>query len=368
MRKKVALAGLMAAVLGGLTWASPLALCDYKAPTTSLVSLTLSGSYRYFDTPATPGVEASSGRLGLSFSSLGDSPETGYALNLLGDLGLNALALSTVAIQGSGFYRLYLKEGENLFGFGGVEGGLATGQPQLGLRASAGVGFGRFQDVTPLAKAFRIQALLIERKAIPQSLPDDTLMAVAKEIGRRAEYPEVKDLAAAVVKLVETGAKVKLDPRTVLAVEDAILAAGKDRYCGWAAQIGLGYEILDPYLAAQDLVVSGSVDVAWPPEMNSQLLLRVSFSGPLDIVNDHTATANLSYETVLPGGILFLGQAVADWVKRPGQEGRLSMSTTMQFSFTLGMANVGVSLSLAKPADQVDWSLDVSVSFLMKVL
>lgn len=348
--------------------AGPLGLCDYKSPLTELTSLWLSGYYRYLDSPATPGAEVNAGRVAINFSRLYDSPNLGYTFSGLGEAGFTGLALSAVTTQASGTLRLYFQEGAAHFGFLGFEAGLATGQPQLGLRVSGGIGTGRFTDVTPLAKAFRIQSMLLGRKAIPAALPDGTLLAIAKEIGRRLEYAEVKDLVAAVVRLIETAAKVKLDARTVLMVEDEILAVGRDRYCGWALQAGIGYEVMDPYRGPQDLVVTASADAAYAPEVDSQLLLRAALAGPFDIVNQHVLTVTLSYERILGPASLFQGNAVAQRVKAAGEDAALSVSGTVQVSFSIGMANIGISLSLSKAADQTDWTKDLTLSLAMKLL
>ncbi len=366
--KKFAFLGL--ALLWGSLWVmgGPLTLCDYKAPKTSLTSLTLAGAYRYFDDPATPEVDVNAGRLGLNLGRFYDRGDYGYTTSALGELGFSGLSLSHLAGQAATTHRFYFQPEGDFFGFVGAETSLATGQPQLGLRVNAGAGYGRFSDVTPLAKAFRIQRMLLERKAIAAALPEDTLLAIAQEIGRRIEYAEVKDLVAAVVQLIETAARTKLDARTVLMIEDEILAEGKDRYCGWAIQAGMGYEVMDPYGGPRDMLITASADWAWAPQMDSQLRLQASLAGPFDIANEHLAVATLTYEGVMGAGILVWTQAVAQWEKRTGEEGRWAASATVQLSFALGLANVGVSLTVSKPFDRADWSRDISISFTMKLL
>lgn len=375
MTQQKAIMIALGVALGALSAAGAVGLCDYKPPQTDLTSVWLSGTYRYFDNPATPGVDVNAGRATLTLSKLFDSPGFGYTVSGLGELGFANFGLSSLAAQGAATGRYYFVSGEPYFGFGGLNGSFATGQPQLGLTLSVGAGYGRFSDVTPLAKAFRIQAMLLARKQITQNLPDDTLLAVGKEIGRWAEYAAgkdrataAKDLAAAVVRLIEAAAKVKLDARAVLAVEDEILATGGERYCGWAVQAGLGYELVDPYGGPQDVVVTASADAAYAPTPDGQLLFRALAMGPFDIVNQHTLSVTLSYEQALSPTSSFQGSAALLRVKPLGADPKDSLTVNAQLAFAWGKANVGIGLGLSKAADAPGWSVDVSLSLAMKVL
>lgn len=355
--------------------AGAVALCDYRPPETSLTSLWLSGTYRYFEDPATPGVDVNAGRAGLSVNRIFDSPGFGYTLTGLGELGFAGASVSGISAQGAGTARYYFVSGEPYFGFAGLAGNYATGQLQPGLTASVGVGYGRFADVTPLAKAFRIEKLLLARNVIAQALPDDVLMAVGREIGRWAEYSAgkapsdaAKDLAAAVVVLIQRATQATVDPRTVLAIEDEILATGAERYCGWAVQAGLGYELVDPYGGQQDLVVTVSADAAYAPAPGAQLLLRALAFGPFDIVNQHTLSASLSYEQELSATSSLQANAALLRMKPLGADPKDSLSLNAQLAFALGKANLGIGLALGRAADAPGWSVDVSLSVSMKVL
>ncbi len=375
MFKRIAVMTMVGVAFAALNAAAAVGLCDYKPPQTDLTSLWLSGSYRYFNSPATPDVDVNAGRATLTLNRLFDSPGFGYTLSGLGELGLVDLGLASIAAQGAGTARYYFVPGEPFFGFGGLNLGYATGQPQPGITLSVGAGYGRFADVTPLAKAFRIQRILLERKVISQDLSDEVLLAVGEEIGRWAEYvtgknplDAAKDLAAAVVLLIEGGARVSVDPRSILAIEDEILATGEERYCGWAIQAGLGYELVDPYGDPQDVVVTLSADAAYAPAPGAQLLFRALAIGPFDIANQHTLTATLSYEQVLSATSALQANAALQRVKPLGLDPKDSLSANAQLSFTLGKASLGIGLALAKAADAAGWSVDLSLSVSMKVL
>ncbi len=355
--------------------AGAVALCDYRPPETSLTSLWLSGTYRYFEDPATPGVDVNAGRAGLSLNRIFDSPGFGYTLTGLGELGFAGASLSGISAQGAGTARYYFLSGEPYFGFAGLAGNYATGQLQPGLTASVGVGYGRFADVTPLAKAFRIEKLLLARNVIAQALPDDVLLAVGREIGRWAEYSAgktpseaAKDLAAAVVTLIQRATRATVDPRTVLAIEDVILATGAERYCGWAVQAGLGYELLDPDGGTRDMVLSFAADAAFAPTPEAQLLLRATAVGPFDIANEHTLSFTASYEQELGPTAALEGKLLFQRRKAPGQDPVDSVAASTQVAFTWGKAQIGIGLVLARAAGAPGWSVDVSLSLTMKVL
>lgn len=375
MMKRAAALIMVGVALAALSAAGAVGLCDYKPPQTDLTSLWLSGNYRYFNDGTTPGVDVNAGRATLTLNRLFDSPGFGYTLSGLGELGLVNLGLASIAAQGAGTARYYLVPGEPLFGFGGLNAGYAMGQPRPGVTLSVGAGYGRFADVTPLAKAFRIQKLLLDRKVISRALSDEVLLAVGTEIGRWAKYAAgkdpldaAKDLAAAVVLLIERGAGVSVDPRSVLAVEDEVLATGEERYCGWALQAGLGYELVDPYGNPQDVVVTLSVDAAYAPAPGAQLLFRALAIGPFDIANQHTLTATLSYEQALSATSSLQANAALQRVKPLDLDPKDSLSANAQLSFTLGKASLGIGLALSKAADATGWSVDLSLSVSMKVL
>lgn len=361
--------GFILAVLavGGLS-AVAVELCEYRAPITSLTSAWLSGTYRYFDQPGTPEVDVNAGRASLTLDRIYDSPSFGYSVSGMGDVGFVGLALRSLAAQAAATARYYFTEGQPLFGFGGLEASHALGQPNPGLRASAGVGYGRFSDVTPLAQALLIQNGLLERNAIPKKLPDEVLLAIAQEIGRKVEYAEAKDLVAAVVGLIEGATGTELDARSVLFVEDEILTPAVQRYCGWSLEGGVGYELMDPYGGARDIGLTASANVAYATSPGSQFLFQAHAAGPIDIMNEHELRASLSYEDILSATSFFQGSLALQRIKPKEEEPRDSLSGTLQFSFALGKANVGVRYSFTKGPADPGFSFDLSLSLSMKII
>ena len=354
--------------IGVVAFGAPLSLCDYHSPQTSLTDLKLSMSYRYFDNPAMAGVEVNSGKIGLDYSQLFDSPDYGFTLSGNGSIDLDNFAIAGGLGQGSGTFRYYLSEDMPIFGFGGADASYALGQTKPGLSVSVGVGYGRFSDVTPLAKAMNIQKDLLKLGAISDPLSDDTLMAIAEEIGKRVEYPTIKDLVAAIEPIIEQTAGVTLGARALLTVEDDILATGDQASCGWALQAGLGYELIDAYGGAQDVLVTISGDASLAPAPGSQLTLHGTFYGPFDIAAENTLNVTASYDYALKEDVNLIINYQLQRVQPLGRSVSDSQSVTASVAFNIGGANVALQAGLSKGVGATDWSKELTISAGMDLL
>ncbi len=346
---------------------SALSLCDYISPTTSISRLRLSFTYRYFDNAMTDVVDVSAGRSRLDYSSLYDSANLGYSLSASGELALSALRVSSGTARSSGTIRHYFGAEAPLFAFAGLSASFDSVRPSPALEVTTGLGYGRFSDVTPLAKAMRIESTLLHRGALPAALDSQTVMTLAREVGRRDEYPTVDDLVEVLVSAVQDAANVRLEARTVLAIEDIVLATGEDRYCGWATQAGLSYEVLDPREGPQDLLLSASASLALPPTPESQIVFEARLTGPIDIGAQHTATLSASYE-YSARGLDVNAALLLTREKLPEEEPEDSASASLEVSFPVGGANVGVQLAVSKAAEAARASTDLSVTVMWRLL
>ncbi len=359
-------------MLGGLVAAAALpggavSLCDYVSPTTSLSRMRLSFNYQYAYDALAEAVTVSTGRVRLDGNTIFDTPDFGYSISGRGELTLAELQISAGLARSSGTVRYYLTDEQPFFAFGGysttVEG--LPVSPELDV--STGVGYGRFTDVTPLAKAMRIDRMLQAREVLPAPLPGETLMGVAQEIGRRDEYDTVKELVEQVVLMIQEESDVEVDPRSVLTVEDLIVETGDDRFCGWAVQAGLSYRLLDPAEEGQDLLLGASASLALPPTPESQILLEANLTGAIDIVQRHTLNLSASY--VHEGDPLDIN---ADLLltrrQRPEQEPLDTASASLSLAFPVGRTRMGLELVLTKPAETTRFSVEIGVSATLQLL
>ena len=355
-------------VVVGLGCVADLALCDYHAPQTDLLDANLSFSYRYFDDPETDGVDVDSGWLKLSYRRVADAPDVGYSLSGTAKANLSGFVPSGGVGSAAATMRYYLGDAHPLFAFGGLEGGMATGQAAPGLQVQAGIGYGRFSDVTPLAKTLRIQSELQRLGSLRAPLGDDTLLAVAEEVGRVKEFSEIDDLVAVVEALIETDAGVILGARALLRVEEIILEQGDERNCGWVVQAGLGYEVVDAFGEPRNVLLTASADAALASGPSSQWLVRCSLSGPFDILRRHTFTATVSSESMVLGEALVQSDLSLQRVKSIESAATTTVSAAISVAFDVGGADVGLSFSLSKAAGSSAWARDVTLAASMDLL
>ncbi|MCX6095833.1 MAG: hypothetical protein NT125_03785 [Candidatus Bipolaricaulota bacterium] len=366
MKGRVLQFGLLVVLVSLGVAAAPLGLCDYVSPQTDLRHLSLSASYRHFVDGSGGGADVSGGRAALDFGQLYDSPDIGFTLAGSAEVLLADFLPTGGLGEALGTFRYFLSADLPFFGFGGIETSLASTQSQPRVHVSAGMGYGRFSDVTPLAKAFRISNELLKAKAISQPLGDSVRMALAKAIGTK--YASVKDQIADVVNQIQSAAAVTVTARQVLIVEDVVLATGDERRCGWSIQAGVGYKLLDPFGAPQDLLVTASADAALAPDPAGQLLFRASVSGPLDLLNENTLTAHASYDYVLSDTSSLRLTYSLQHLQPRGGPASTSHAAAALVGFAVGRANVGLQLSLSKGAADPAWSLDASISVAMSLL
>ena len=361
MKRTVLLLMIIGVMFGLGVSAAPLTLCSYMSPETSLESLGLSISYRYFDDWATPGVDASGGRAGLAYSRLYDSPDFGYTVDGNVDVLLTDFLPTSGLTDAAGTFRYYLMPDKPTFGFGAVEASLVMGESEPAVHISAGLGYGRFSDVTPLAKAFKIEMELLKAGAIPMPLKDSVMMQIATMIGSK-EYTSINDQVADVVNQIQTASGVTLSPRKILNIEDIILATRDSRYCGWSVQAGVGYQLVDPYNQSQGFLVTASADAAFVPNPDGQLLFHAGLSGPINFMDQNTIKVRGSYDYILSETSSLRATYTLLRVQPLGQIASTSQTVAAILGFTLGHADMGLQASLSKSASASDWSLDLSIS------
>ncbi|MCD6128783.1 hypothetical protein J7J35_03640 [Candidatus Bipolaricaulota bacterium] len=364
--KKLVVAVAFCATFFGLGFAQN--LCGYKTPETFVQDLDVSFYYRHYDDPATAELDISSGRLLVDYNLLKDSPSLGYAFGGAGELSLVGLGFGGIAGQASGTVRRYFAEGLPYFAFGGLESSWASGFPQPGVEVRAGLGYGHFTDVTPMAKAYRIEAKLLSLGAITASLSDATILSIAEEIGRMAEFADLTDLISEIEAKIEEETGATLDAKALLAIEDIIKETGKERYCGYAVQIGLGYELLDPQGGARDFLLTLSADGALAPEPGSQFLVRASLSGPYQIMEQHTLTLSASYDYQLTDTTSFTAEYSLRQVKPKGQVPAGDQSASFQLAFNLGKTDLSLQVTFSKVAEAPGWTQDFLISVGMDLL
>jgi hypothetical protein len=367
--KRLGVFVVLGACLGGLcgaTWG--LSPCDYRSPVTAMTEARLSLTYRYFNDAATPVIDVNSGRVAMNYDQLLDSPSYGFTIAGAAELTLNAFRPTGWLGQAAATFRWYPIKEALLFGFGGLEASMATGQPLPRVDVRVGLGVGRFTDVTPLAKAMVIEEKLLALEAIFDRLSDEAVLGIAALIGREAEYASLKGVVAEIENLIETVARVELGARALLSIEEIILMTGIERKCGWAIQGGIGYELIDPFGGAQNVVVTASADWAFATGPDDQLLFHAGFSGPFDLIDEHILTVTFGYEYELSEDVSLDADYALQRVKPSGLAANTSHAASLALDFDIGGADLGLRVALTREAGDPGWSIDVSVSAAMDLL
>jgi len=364
--KKTAVVLCLLLLTGVASWA--LSVCNYKSPETSLTDARLSFSYRYYNDANSIGADVNSGRFAANYDQLYDSPNYGFTISGSAELTLDTFMPDGWLGQSAATFRYYPFDKSLFFAFGGLQASMATAQLRPGVEVRFGGGVGRFSDVTPLAKAMEMNRELLRSGAIANSLTDSVLMAIAGIIGREVEYDSVKDLVAQIETIVEADAALQLDARALLTIEEIVLMVGDDSQCGWALQLGIGYELVDPFGNPQNVVVAGSADAAFAFGPSDQMMFHASYSGPFDIMNENTLTATLSYEYELTQDSTLLADYALQRVKPDGAVASTNHAAGLAIGFDLGGADILLQISLARGAGDPGWSFDLSVSAAMDLL
>lgn len=272
-------------------------LCGYTPPRSEFRDLKLSANYRYYNDQFTDNRDnVNSGSLRASFSRLLDAPAFGLSQQVNLKLDLTRDTLNYQA-DGAMSLRAYLEQ-TNFFGFVGTEAQGATTFINPGLRISAGLGYGRFKDVTALSKALKIQERLLALKAISAPLSTTVLFELADVIGRRVEFPDLASLVQRLEEIIEAKGGVpqgQLGAVALLRIEEIITETADEKLCGWELRLGVGYELLDPYKGTRDWLTLASFEYALAPAPRSQFKSSLRFSSSLALLEDYVLIAQTNY-------------------------------------------------------------------------
>ncbi|MCS7197252.1 MAG: hypothetical protein NZ930_00965 [Candidatus Bipolaricaulota bacterium] len=282
---------LMVTVFGGMALAQGVNICDYTPPRNELFAIGLSGDYRYFnDRYLDNRSNVSVGHLAMQGVSWLAEPEWGYRIEGIARLELGQALRFDIAVASSADVRRYLDE--NLFLFGGLASTGVPGQPDLAVTLLGGAGWGRFRDVTPLAKAIKVSEALQQEKIIPQPLSSDQLQQIAQIIGRRAELG-----LSGVLEEIEKALGTTLGVRGVLALQSVLIDESR-RFCGFDLTASVGYEVLDP-TGTNSAVVQVAANLARALDADSGLLANALWQADLPFTGYARLTASASYTRLL---------------------------------------------------------------------
>ena len=320
-----------------------LSVCQYEPPESRVSTLGLQGSFSWYDGPfADDRNRAISAGLTIDYTGLYSAASLGRQLDGRVEVrGSNDGWMFD--LSGAGSLQAYF-DGDR-FGVGafGVD---AAGGSLLEVDLTAGIGKGRFRDVTPLALAIRIQNELLDIGELLAPLPNDTLLDLAQILGEIGPTDDERIVRLA-ERLKETGLihGDDLDVRGLLAIEKVLAAGDAVRLCGSDAQVRLGASAtLSPeFRLAATGVLLGHYAVV--PDPVSQFETRAEVKLRLAHLEQFDVNAELSYVRRLPDG----WTARANYRVHVDRMWSGGSSTTVSHALSAGLTtqvfgNVGLSL------------------------
>lgn len=314
--------------------------CAYT-PAESLSSqLTLQGNLRAEGNG--PSLSSLGGEASAAFTRLFASAASAYSLDAAGDLAIGAGG-PALKLDGSGDFKRFITGDRFTVGALKLDYAPATG---LEIDLTGGLGVGRFRDVTPLAKAIRIQNTLIDRGILLAPFTDETLKTLAQEIGRVGA--SVSDRLTALEQTIVATGLIKgdaLGARGLLEMEDILTASGEARLCGWDLQARFGAAVTGLPDAVLSEAIVLQARTARVPDPVSQWTASAQWTSGFSPLSRYQITASVSYGRRVGQG--FRLTAAYDFLRDDRWSSADATYNTHQLSATLAIQlTSGLSLTV----------------------
>jgi len=349
-------------------------LCEYTSPLTDLSTLMLSFAYQYHNDPyGLEDFDVSEGLFGTEYVRLYDTPEFGFDVSIENRMLISTIDVSTFSTVADGNLKRYFSSERAYFAYAGASARSSSSLDVVGLSSNinVGLGCGRFTDVTPLAKAIRIDNFLVKRGSLTSHLHSVDQQIIAREIGSASSYDSRADLLAVVLEIIEGSGLVRtggLDALDISEITKFIQEKGFSRYCGWDLKFGLGYALLDPSGGGDDLLITGALNYAFTQTPKTQFLVQGSFSGKTDLFETNRIDLTVAYDFLIAD---FLNLSTAYDFSRETWGGEPTDIHVVSFDLLLtpvDTADVVIGVSLEHRPYYIEWDIDVQLSIQMELL
>jgi hypothetical protein len=347
-------------------------LCDYQSFNTDISDLDIGFSYHYHNDPyGLSEQDVSEGELHIGYDRLYDSPDFGFDITVINDMNISTLTLSSFLVTGEGNLRRYFTTDAPYFGIAGVSARSASSYETIGLFVKIGIGYGRFTNVTPLAKAIKIDAYLYEKESISAHLDQTVLKSLAYEIDNIDTYDSMLDLLGALQQIIEGPSTSELKQLDALDVyEMARIVEDKDytRYCGGSMNVGIGYEILDPMGRSNDLLATAAFNYAFTTTPQAQFLIKGIFSGTYDFLRTNQIEITACYDYVISN---FVSLSSKYSFSRVTWDGTATDKHNLKFDLILTPvegANITLGFQFGHEPYFLEWSQDIKFTIGMSLL
>ena len=276
--------------------AQNVSVSDYQIPTSSAKKIIVNGSYGWTGTSDT--TSANNFNADLLYNQFYSSRPFAWSINANGNTAhsLNTDWQYTTSVVGKA--NKYFSDDQDWFGLGELDFAYAKIDSQPEVDATIGGGYGRLYFVTSLAKAVRIEDLLMKENVLKEHMPKETMIKIANIIDRENEYAETygstyevqwfsdieKEIkGSGALTGEDLGALGLFRIRQVLFPGETNSPPVNTRYFGWNVDAGIAFQLLNPFkqdLAKPALTVGG--EYAYPIDWSMQLHATAKVNTPVD--------------------------------------------------------------------------------------
>ncbi len=345
------------------SYASP--LCAYVSPKTDISQLGMSFAYDYHKDPyGLSEHDIDYGQLKINYGQLVEGLSLGYEVNVDGKMEISSENVSSFLVSANGSFKYYFSDQHPYFGFAGIQGVTNSSYDKVGVFANIGIGYGRFNDVTPLVKAKRIDEYLVKHDVISRDLPQIDVNGIAYRIDDRNKYDSDAELLAEIQGIVEGSGLARqegLSALDIYRITETVEDSSITRYCGGTIRVGVGYEISDPTDESNDLLATISLDYAFAATPKEQFLVRGTFSSSYDILNTYRCDLQLAYDydltdfLTVSSAFSFLGEI---WNGEPRDTHNVTLDVQLK---PLPGANVTFETQLRREPEYLEWGTEISI-------
>ncbi|MBM3239158.1 hypothetical protein FJZ31_22925 [Candidatus Poribacteria bacterium] len=267
--------------------AQNLLITDYKVPVSSARSFSIDLNANY----ATIGSELTTdkGNIGAVYKNFYESLPYAYSLDSVGAFSRNkgAKQLYNYNIDVEGQIKKYIWTTHDLFGSIKLHSAYFKDYDRPPTDLTVGLGCGRFVNVTPLAKAVRVEDFFLSENLLYDDLPAPTMIQFGQVIERQSEFESNYGSTYKVhwyeemAKLIRASGMLKgeqIDAIGILRMDDVLFRQKvSDRFYGWDATLGIKRELLtatkeQKAKSAADITVRYSHPLGWRSQWNERLI------------------------------------------------------------------------------------------------
>ena len=284
-------------------------------------------------------------------------------------------ATNTYQASGSATMDKYFRSGSRgAFWYGKGEVGAKKGQKKSFSKLTAGLGYGRVVNVTPMARAIRVVAALRKNGSLAADLPNDTYQAIASIIAKEAQYRSqygnkyyVQHWVADIEKAIGSsiGARGAIRANDVLGNERI-----STRKHGWLVRAGIG-AVLSDYdgetgKPALEVGAEYHRPISNQTQFSNEAILTTTLK---DSNSSYHVKNNMSLTHEITDVIDWENKWVVDYSKSDNVDAITNHTLSSAFNYELSNQldyNVTATLVKTDGKDDLDQKLSMGVKYRLK--